>query len=141
MDKEPQNPLNRFFDSIYKNILAPLIVILLAAFITGKIVIQITGFQFSVGITLLIMLCIYIVMVLSFYLGMIFLVSLFFSLFMKNNMPRSFHVLSKFALIVLFPFLLYEKIRAKRYPVQQSEWTQQILQKSQEQTMKKPESR
>src|SRR5260370_38882850 len=39
---------------ITKIINAPLVILLLGALIAGKIVIQITGFQFSIGITLLV---------------------------------------------------------------------------------------
>ena len=86
MEQEPQKQ-SRFFTWLYIPIIAPLIVIFFGAIITGKVVIKISGFQLSIGVTLLIILCIFFVMIISFYLGMLYPFVAIYSIFLKENMP------------------------------------------------------
>jgi len=67
MDQEQKS--SRFFNWLYIPIIAPLIVIFFGSFITGKIIIQITGFQLSIGLSILVIFCIFIAMSISFYLA------------------------------------------------------------------------
>src|SRR5580700_2715282 len=119
---EQEKKPSRFFNWLYIPIIAPLVVIFFGSFIAGKIIIQITGFQLSIGLTILVIVCIFIAMVISFYVGMVFPIVAIFGFFVKDKReyPILFRMISGFALIVMFPFVLYEKLRQKRFGDQKS---------------------
>lgn len=114
MNQEPQKQ-SRFFTWLYIPIIAPLIVIFLGAIITGKVVIRISGFQLSVGVTLIIILCILFVMIVSFYLGMLYPLVVISRIFFKKNLPLRFRVLSQVATVILFPLFWFERRQQKSY--------------------------
>lgn len=130
MDQKPfkQSP---FFTWIYSPIIAPVVVGLVVALITGRFVIQITGFQFSIGITLIITLCIFLVIIVSFYLGMLYFIISLFGLFFKDqDIPLRFQILTKVASFILFPIIWIQKRRRKNHPP--SEFTKRMLARLQE---------
>ena len=114
MEQEPQKQ-SRFFTWLYIPIIAPLIVIFFGAIITGKVVIKISGFQLSIGVTLLIILCIFFVLIISFYLGMLYPFVAIYSIFLKENMPLRFRILSRVASVILFPFIWLDRRQQKNY--------------------------
>lgn len=81
-----------FFKSIWTTLIAPIIVGLVMALIAGRIVIQISGFQFSIGLTITIALVFFIVIVISFFLGMGYLIFGFFSLIFRSEMPLIYRI-------------------------------------------------
>lgn len=122
---------SRFFKWVYAPLIAPTILLLLGSVITGKIVIQISGFQMSIGITLIVILCIFTVMVGSFILGMGYVVLAVVNIFTKQKMPLIFRIPMTITSFVLFPFnWIYMRRHKRQRPP--SEFTQRMLARLQE---------
>ncbi len=75
------------FKSIWTNLIAPIVVGIVLAYLAGRLVIQISGFQLSIGLTIIVTLIILAVMVISFFLGMGYLFFGFLSLIFRSEMP------------------------------------------------------
>ena len=113
---------------ITKIINAPLVILLLGALIAGKIVIQITGFQLSIGITLLVIFCIFIAMVGSFVLGIQYPFVALFSVWFKQKMPLHFRIISGILSVLLFPWIWQERQQEKKYKASSSPLAQTMVQ-------------
>lgn len=81
-----------FFKSIWTNLIAPILVGIVLALLAGRLVIQISGFQISIGLTIIITLVFFIVIVISFFLGMGYLIFGFFSLIFRSKMPLIYRI-------------------------------------------------
>src|SRR5437763_14322169 len=87
MDEEELSRKRRFWAWLDNRIVGPLLGSLITAIAAGKIVIQITGAQLSIGLTILVILCIYVAMALSFYMGMLFPILALYHHFTKSKSP------------------------------------------------------
>ncbi len=87
-----------FFKSIWTTLIAPIVVGVVVAYILGRVVIQITGFQISIGLTIIITLIFLAVMVTSFILGMGYLFFSFFSVIFRSEMPLIYRIATNFLL-------------------------------------------
>src|SRR5256885_1314551 len=114
MAQEPKEREPRFFKWIYMPLIAPAILLVLGAIITGRIVISITGFQLSIGLTVLITLLIFAVMIISFFLGMGFFVVAIFSGIAKTKMPWPYRLIVPVVSVVIAPFVWFSKKRDKK---------------------------
>ncbi len=101
MSQEPQKQ-SRFLLWIYLPLICPIIVGLTISYITGKIIIQITGVQFSIGLIVIVTAIIFVVQGVSFMLGMGYFVLGILSLFTKQKIPLVLRIAAK----VAFPFML-----------------------------------
>ena len=80
------------FKSIWTNLIAPIVVGVVLAYLAGRLVIQISGLQLSIGLTIIVTLIILAVMVIAFFLGMGYLIFGFFSLFLRSEMPLIYRI-------------------------------------------------
>ncbi len=87
-----------FFKSIWTNLIAPILVGIVLAALAGRLVIQISGYQISIGLTIIITLVFFIVIVISFFLGMGYLIFGFFSLIFRSEMPLIYRFATHFLL-------------------------------------------
>ncbi len=81
-----------FFTSIWTTVIAPIVVSIVLAYLAGRLVIQISGFQLSIGLTIIVTLIILAVMVISFFLGMSYLIFGFLSLIFRSKMPLIYRI-------------------------------------------------
>ena len=81
-----------FFKSIWATLIAPIIVVTVAAYLAGRLVIQISGFQLSISLTIMVTLIFLAVMVIFFFLGMGYLFFGFFNLFFRSEMPLIYRI-------------------------------------------------
>src|SRR6266705_3534477 len=84
--------------SLWTTFVAPVLVGILLAYFAGRIVIQITGFQISIGLSIIITLVFFIVIIISFFLGMGYLIFGFFNLFFRAEMPLIYRIATKLLL-------------------------------------------
>ena len=94
MDEEELSRKRRFWAWLDNRIVGPLLGSLITAIAAGKIVIQITGAQLSIGLTILVILCIYGAMALSFYMGMLFPILALYHHFTKSKSPWWYRLFS-----------------------------------------------
>ncbi len=87
-----------FFKSIWTTLMAPIIVVTVAAYLAGRLVIQISGFQLSIGLTIMVTLIFLAVMVIFFFLGMGYLIFGFFSVIFRSEMPLIYRIATNFLL-------------------------------------------
>src|SRR5579864_4733338 len=87
-----------FFKSIWTTLIAPIIVAIVIAYLAGRLVIQISGFQLSIGLTIIITLIFLAVMAISFFLGMGYLVFGFFSVIFRSEMPLIYRIATNYLL-------------------------------------------
>ncbi len=83
-----------FFKSIWTTLIAPILVGIVLAYLAGRFVIQISGFQISIGLTIIITLVFFIVIAISFFLGIGYLIFGFFSLFFRSEMPLIYRIVT-----------------------------------------------
>ncbi|SRR5712692_2658777 len=81
--------------SLWGTLLAPIIVGVVIALLAGRLVIQISGFQFSIGLTILIALVFFVVIVVAFFFGMAYLIFGGLSLLLRTEMPWAFRMATK----------------------------------------------
>src|SRR5258708_146768 len=122
MSEDAQKQPNKFLGGLWTTLLAPLIVALVLSALAGKIIISITGFQISIGMTILVILCIFLIMFISFYLGMYYFVVLIVSglsnLLFKTAVPPKEHLLLRIGSFMLFPLYLYSRLQEKNATIQ-----------------------
>ncbi len=87
-----------FFKSIWTTVIAPIVVSIVLAYLAGRLVIQISGFQLSIGLTIIITLIFLAVIIISFFLGMGYLIFGFLSLFLRSEMPLIYRIATKLLL-------------------------------------------
>lgn len=97
MEKAKSGCLN-----LWVTILAPVIVNVVLAYLGQRLVIQITGFQISIGLTILITFVFFVVIVTSFLLGMAYVIFGVLSLILRFEMPLIFHIVTN---IILKPII------------------------------------
>ena len=81
-----------FFKSIWATLIAPIIVVTVAAYLAGRLVIQISGFQLSIGLTIIITLIFLAVMVIFFFLGIGYFFFGFLNLIFRSEMPLIYRI-------------------------------------------------
>lgn len=81
--------------SLWATLLAPIIVAAVVSLLAGRLVIQISGFQFSIGLTILIALVFFVVIAVSFVLGMGYLIFGGLSLLLRTEMPLVYRIATK----------------------------------------------
>ncbi len=91
------------------------------------IVVYISGFQFSIGLASVLTLFVLVMMTLSFYLGFISPIHLFFRAILKTPVPLSFRIASIFFFPLGLIFKLRNKLTPKRQEPEKSEWAKHIL--------------
>lgn len=135
---------HKVFSWIDNRIIGPLLTSLIVATVTGKIVIRISGVQLSIGLTVLVIVCIYVAMGLSFTLGMFYMLFGIGTIFTKKKPPL---FMRPFAVLAL-PFLhlanwiskrRYEAFREK-HPHPPSELAKRLSVKLQEKKEKKSDT-
>src|SRR5947209_7823177 len=115
MDEEPGTRGKKFLSWVDNRIIGPLLGSIITAIAAGKIVIQITGVQLSIGLTILVIVFIYVVMVISFYMGMIFPILALVHVFTKSTYPRWYLFFSN-ALMAPWLFFAWIDDRRRRKP-------------------------
>ena len=85
--QEPQQEKssNKLLSWLDQRLIGPLIGALITAIAAGKVVIQITGVQFNIGLMVLLTLVLFLVIGVSFFLGMGYILLSFGSFFTKQN--------------------------------------------------------
>lgn len=137
-DKEP-----KFFKWVYAPLIAPAVLLVFGAIVTEKTVIRITGVQLNIGLTIAIIVFIYLVMVISFFLGMFYLPCSLLSYFTHVKMPWYLHV---FFRIASFPVALLIRRKQKRWREQeqkrlsQNPLAQRVLQELKKESPHEPPS-
>lgn len=109
--QEPRS--SRFRDLFYLPIVAPFIVGVTLSYVTGRLIIQITGIQFNIGLLVLVTLVILAVMGISFFLGMTYIMWAFVSLFTKQKPPLLHRIVANVSMVVMFPLWLKERKNTK----------------------------
>ena len=104
--QEPQQKTSKFLNWLDQRLIGPLLGALITAIVSGRIVILITGVQFNIGLMVLVTLIILVVMAVSFFLGMGYIILAFCSLFTKQKPPLPYRIVANISLIVLFPLWL-----------------------------------
>lgn len=108
-EQDPQQKSSKLLNWIDQRFIGPVIGALIAAIAAGRIVIQITGVQFTIGLLVLVTLVIIVVMGVSFFLGMGYILYTVVGLFTKQKPPLIYRVVANVMLIVMFPLWWKER--------------------------------
>jgi hypothetical protein len=95
-------------------LIVPIILLIVGSIVVGKIVIQITGFQINIGITILVIITILITMLISFILGIGYLFFIIVSMITKSKMPLVYRIATSIFLPILRLYeWIYERGQSK----------------------------
>lgn len=113
--QEPQQETssNKLLSWLDQRFIGPLIGALITAIAAGRVVIQITGVQFNIGLLVLLTLVLFVVIGVSFFLGMAYILLSFGSLFTKQKPPLLHRIVARISFIVLFPWWWKERKNTK----------------------------
>lgn len=127
--QEPQqeNASRKVLSWLDQRLIGPLIGALIAAIVAGRVVIQITGVQFNIGLMVLVALVMFVIMGVSFFLGMGYILLYFFSIFTKQEPPMIYRIVAGVSSIVLFPLWWKEWWKKRKNTSSSDESVEQVL--------------
>jgi hypothetical protein len=110
-----------------QRLIGPLVGALITAIVAGRVVIQITGVQFNIGLMVLVALVMFVIMGISFFLGMGYILLYIFSIFTKQEPPMIYRIVARVSSIVLFPFWWKEWWKQRKNTSPPDESVEQVL--------------
>jgi len=84
--------------SVWTTLIVPILVGIIIAYLAGRVVIRISGFQLSIGLTIAITCIFFVVIVISFLLGVGYLLFAGMSLLSRTDMPLVYRLATRFVL-------------------------------------------